>query len=59
MSKSFPFILSTPEGFLKDQELLDYLNSLGQQGWELVAVVPNIHTGDTIGFLACFKRPIE
>ena len=45
---------SSPE---LDQELSKKINHLGDQGWELVCVVPQIEDGTTTKLTYCFKRP--
>lgn len=49
---------------LEDNEIWDYLDKKGQEGWELVSVVPEIQghgaTGSsTDGYMLWFKRPVE
>ncbi len=41
---------------LQDQKirLVDYLNYLGDKGWELVGVIP---LGESAGYMFFFKRP--
>ena len=41
---------------LQDQKIrvVDYLNYLGDKGWELVGVIP---LGDSSGYIFFFKRP--
>jgi hypothetical protein len=55
------FRLQLPdERTLTGQKVLDFLNSLGQQGWELVVVV-DFHVVTPTGsqYTAWFKRPVE
>ena len=38
------------------QQTLDFLNNLGQQGWEMITVIAHINGME---FTAWFKRPVE
>jgi len=52
-AKTFvPFMEKKPEMEARKQMAL-----LGNQGWEMVAVVPILKDGNTEGHLAFFKRP--
>jgi len=49
---------------LMGQDVWDYVDKLGEAGWELVSVVPEIQThagGGTFtdGYMLWFKRPVE
>jgi hypothetical protein len=41
-------------------QITEYMNELGRQGWELIAVMPiNWAGGETNAFQMFFKRPIS
>ncbi len=47
-------------GKVDGQELNDYLNELGSDGWELVSVFDtNMHEGRTRDVFAILKRPMQ
>ncbi len=35
------------------------LNSVGQEGWELVSTIPFLHNGNTAGLRVLLKRPLH
>ena len=40
-------------------EIFDYFNKIGKQGWELVSAADETRSGFTYEWLFVFKRPIE
>lgn len=62
--KKFEYrLLDTKSSFFSGfdyKELTEHLNSLGSQGWEVVAVVgTSFSTGGTTGLLLTLKREIS
>jgi len=51
------FELAVGDRVLKDQEVFDYIDYLGLQGWELVSASPEVTTDFVFGYSLWFKRP--
>lgn len=52
-----------PGHTLKNEDVWDYINKLGKEGWELVSVIPEIQSSSTdhhqqMDIVLWFKRPI-
>jgi len=44
---------------LEDENLVEEMNVLGKDGWELVTSIDNKIGGSSISILLIFKRPLE
>ena len=59
--KSWEYIFLQYAGFEDWVQLLEEINSAGEQGWELVAITDDLHTKrvDVEAKLFIFKKPFE
>ncbi|MFK8008069.1 MAG: DUF4177 domain-containing protein [Saprospiraceae bacterium] len=44
---------------LEDEKLVEEMNVLGKEGWELVTSIDNKGGGTTMSIVLIFKRPLE
>ncbi|MFK7774202.1 MAG: DUF4177 domain-containing protein [Saprospiraceae bacterium] len=44
---------------LEDEELVEEMNELGREGWELITSIDNKTGGTSMSIVLIFKRPLE